>query len=146
MTPEPEPRAAALLAHVDAHDARADALHGVADHARIGVEQSRVVGSGRSAGTLGRTFGVKRQNWDGEWGGVDHCGDMVTGARARKNGVPARRASLAELATFKQMAQIAPTPRRSAPPENEGEMALTDPATLSPARPAESAGDGARFT
>ena len=72
--------AAALLAHVDAHHARPDALHHVADDARIVVEQSRVIGTGLSAGTLAKAVGIERQNRGGGWGGFDHCGDMVTGA------------------------------------------------------------------
>ena len=102
-------RAAALLAHVDAHHTRADPLHDVADDARIVVKQSSVIGGGGGAGTLAEIFGIERQSWGGNWGCFDHCGDMVTGGQARKQGrsQPAtRRAAAAELASFEQMDQI----------------------------------------
>jgi hypothetical protein len=66
-----------LLAHVHAHHARADALHDATDGAGIVIEQSPVIGSGRSAGTLTEVFGIERQSRG--WEGIDHCGDMVTG-------------------------------------------------------------------
>src|SRR5271155_21717 len=76
--------AAALLAHVDAHHARADAVDDVADHPGIVVQQSRVTKGRRSAGSLVETVGVEGPNGRGIWEGIGHCGDMVTGARACK--------------------------------------------------------------
>ena len=84
MTPEPEPALRPLLAHVDAHHARADAVDDVADDARIVVQQSRVIGGRGSAGTLVEAVGIEGPNGRGRWEGIDHCGDMVTGGRARK--------------------------------------------------------------
>src|ERR1700733_1832462 len=76
--------ATAVLAHVDAHDARADAVDDVADHPGIIVQKSGVARRRRNARTLVETVGVEGPNGRGRWGGFDDCGDMVTGAWACK--------------------------------------------------------------
>ena len=55
--------AAALLAHVDAHHARADAFDDARDDARVLVEHGAVVRRRRGAGALAGIVGIKRQNW-----------------------------------------------------------------------------------
>lgn len=99
-----------MLADVDAHDARADAINHVADDARIIVQQSGVARGRGNARTLVETVGIEGPNGRGGWEGIDHCGDMVTGGRAyklaRAVSPPEAGERPADLATFKQMAQI----------------------------------------
>ena len=91
MTPEPEPAAPAAVAHVDAHDARADAIDDVGDDARIGVERGVIDGLRSCSGTKGIALGVEDFGEFETGGKFWHAQNMVhadAGARSQR-GPPA---------------------------------------------------------
>ena len=141
MTPEAGARAAALLAHVDAHHARADPVDDAGDDARIIVENCRV---------------VERPERRGPWAALSESrvkvgeGSVIAAIWWRQDGAQAAAVPSRGGAHFPgppcQLGANGPdigrkSARRGA--EAEGEMALTHPATLSPAGPADSPAGGA---